>query len=70
MAHPARSYDDHAAPVTIPVPRYAGLDWPGGDDQVAQVPVALILAMRGKCSCQDCCENFMALTRRARLRAV
>jgi hypothetical protein len=72
MAHPshARSYDDNAAPATVPVPRFPGMDWPGGDEEVAQVPVALLLAMRGRCSCHDCCENFVALTRRARLRAV
>lgn len=70
MVHAAHSYDDNAAPVTVPVPRFSGLDWPGGDDEVAQVPVALILAMRGRCSCPDCCDGFVALTRRARLRAV
>jgi len=68
MEH-ARSYEDEV-PMTVPVPRLPGMDWPGGDDQVAQVPVALLLAMRGKCSCQDCCEAFVALVRRSRLRAV
>lgn len=71
MAHRshARSYDDDV-PMTVPVPRFPGMDWPGGDDEVAQVPVALLLAMRGQCSCQDCCEGFVALVRRSRLRAV
>lgn len=66
----ARAYDDNAAPRTVPVPRVPGLEWPGGDDEVAQVPVALLLAMRGQCSCDDCCEGFVALTRRAQLRLV
>ena len=70
MAHLARSYDDNAAPVTVPVPRFPGMDWPGGDENVAQVPVALLLAMRGKCSCPECCDGFVALVRRAQLRVV
>lgn len=70
MPHVARSYDDNAAPRTVQVPRFPGLEWPGPEEEVAQVPVALILAMRGRCSCPDCVDGFVALTRRARLRIV
>ena len=56
-------------PRTVPVPRFPGMDWPG-DDEVAQVPVALILAARGRCSCDPCCEGFVAMMRRLRLKAV
>jgi hypothetical protein len=45
------------------------MDWPG-DDEVAQVPVALILAARGRCSCDSCCEGFVHMMRRMRLKAV
>ena len=62
------AYDDDA-PMTVPVPRFPGMPWPGEGD-VAHVPVSLLLAARGKCSCQDCCERFVALLRRSRLRAV
>jgi hypothetical protein len=55
--------------MTVPVPRFRGMDWPGEDD-VAHVPVALILAGRGRCSCQSCCEGFVHMVRRARLKAV
>ena len=55
--------------MTVPVPRFPGMDWPG-DDQVAQVPAALILAARGRCSCQSCCEGFVRMMRRVRLKAV
>lgn len=71
MARPLHSptYDDAAAPVTVPVRRVPGMQWPG-DGDVAQVPVALLLAARGRCSCDDCCEGFVRLLRRQRLRAV
>jgi hypothetical protein len=70
MSHPARSYDDNAAPRTVPVPRFPGLDWPGPEEEVAQVPVALILAMRGRCSCTECVDGFVSQTRRGRLRVL
>lgn len=54
---------------TVPLPRFAGMDWPG-DDEVAHVPVALLLAARGECSCDACCERFVHLVRRSRLRSV
>jgi hypothetical protein len=55
--------------MTVPVPRFPGMDWPG-DDQVAQIPAALILAARGRCSCQSCCEGFVHMMRRVRMKAV
>jgi hypothetical protein len=55
--------------MTVPVPRFEGMDWPG-DSEVAQVPVALILAARGRCSCDSCCEGFVHMMRRMRLKAV
>jgi hypothetical protein len=61
------SYDDDV-PMTVPVPRFDGMQWPGEGD-VAHIPVTLILAARGRCSCQECCEGFVALLRRSRLRA-
>lgn len=71
MPRPAHapSFDDDATPMTVPVERLPGMDWPG-DDDVIQVPVALLLAARGRCSCDDCCENFVHMLRRTRLRAV
>jgi hypothetical protein len=70
MALPAhRPSTDDQVPVTVPVPRFPGMDWPG-EDEVAQVPVALILAARGRCSCESCCEGFVHMMRRVRLRAV
>ena len=65
----APAYDDEGTPVTVPVERFDGMDWPG-DDEVVHIPVALLLAARGSCSCDDCCENFVHLLRRARLKAV
>jgi hypothetical protein len=56
-------------PVTVPVPRFPGMDWPG-DDEVAHVPVALILAARGRCSCEACCDGFVHMMRRVRMKAV
>jgi hypothetical protein len=72
VAHPAHqstAHDHDDVVLTVPVPRFPGMDWPG-DDEVAHVPVALILAARGRCSCPDCCDGFVALLRRSRLRAV
>jgi hypothetical protein len=60
---------DDELPLTVPVPRFDGMSWPG-DDEVAQVPVALLLAARGRCSCDACCEGFVHMTRRLRLKAV
>jgi hypothetical protein len=54
----------------VPVPRFPGLDWPGPQEEVAQVPVALILAMRGRCSCTECVDGFVSQTRRGRLRVL
>jgi len=65
----APAYDDDAAPMTVPVERIPDMDWPG-EDEVVQVPVALLLAARGRCSCDDCCESFVHMLRRARLKAV
>lgn len=65
----APAYDDDAPPMTVPVTRFPGMQWPG-DDEVVQVPVALLLAARGKCSCQECCEGFVHMLRRARLKPV
>lgn len=71
MALPAHRLSTAAddVPMTVPLPRFAGMDWPG-EDEVAQVPVALILAARGRCSCAACCEGFVHMMRRLRLKAV
>ena len=71
MARTAHRFDEHhdQVPMTVPVPRFEGMPWPGEDD-VAQVPVALLLAARGECSCDGCCEGFLHMVRRARLKAV
>jgi hypothetical protein len=57
------------APVTIPLPRTPDMDWPG-DGDVVQVPAALILASRGRCSCPPCTDGFVRMLARTRLRAV
>jgi len=57
------------APVTVPIPRSEGIDWPGSGE-VAYVPVALILAARGCCSCATCTDGFVRLLARTRLQAV
>jgi hypothetical protein len=57
------------APVTVPVPRAPGVDWPG-DGEVAFVPAALMLAARGRCSCPSCVDGFVHMLRRSRLQAV
>ena len=71
MAHADHRFTTHGddVPMTVPVPRFPGMEWPG-DDEVAQVPVALILAARGECSCDSCCEGFVHMVRRLRLKAV
>ena len=66
--HTFTTHEDDV-PMTVPVPRFPGMDWPG-DDEVAHVPVALILAARGRCSCESCCEGFVHMMRRVRIKAV
>ena len=60
---------ENDTPVTVPIPRVPGVDWPGGGE-VAFVPAALLLAARGRCSCPPCTEGFVHLLRRTRLRTV
>ena len=69
VAHRFSTHDDEL-PLTVPIPRHPGMEWPGDDPDVAHVPVALILAARGQCSCSACCEGFARLIRRSQLRAV
>ena len=57
------------APVTIPLPRTPGMDWPG-DGDVVHVPAALMLAASGRCSCPPCIDGFVHMLARTRLRAV
>lgn len=57
------------APVTIPLQRTPGMDWPG-DAPVVQVPAALMLAARGRCSCDECLDGFVRMVARSRMRAV
>ena len=66
--HRFGAHDDEL-PLTVPIPRFEGMGWPG-EDEVAHVPVALLLASRGECSCDACCEGFVHMTRRLRLKAV
>ena len=68
MAHTLTAIKNDA-PVTVPVPRSPGIDWPGGG-QVAFVPAALLLAARGRCSCESCVDGFVHMMRRAQLQAV
>lgn len=68
MAHALGVIDD-AAPVTVPIPRVEGMDWPG-EGEVAFVPAALMLAAYGRCTCTECTEGFVRLLARRRLRAV
>ncbi|MCU1599725.1 MAG: hypothetical protein JWO22_434 [Frankiales bacterium] len=68
MAHTLTAIKNDA-PVTIPVPRTPDLDWPG-DGTVAHVPAALMLAVRGRCSCDSCVDGFVHMMRRARLKTV
>jgi hypothetical protein len=42
------------APVTIPIQRSPGVNWPG----------------EGRCSCDECVDGFVRLVGRSRLRAV
>ena len=67
MAHLSTITND--APVTVPLPRVPGMDWPG-DEGVAFVPAVLLLAARGRCSCPDCVDGFVGLLRRTQLQAV
>ena len=71
MARTAHRFAPHhdQVPLTVPVPRFEGMEWPGSEE-VAQVPVALLLAARGECSCEGCCERFARLMRKAQLRVV
>jgi hypothetical protein len=71
MARTAHRFAAHhdQVPLTVPLPRFEGMDWPG-DERSAEVPVALLLASRGECSCDGCCEAFVHLVRKARLHAV
>jgi hypothetical protein len=57
------------APVTIPLQRTPDMDWPG-DAPVVHVPAALILAARGRCSCDECLDGFVRLLARSRMRTV
>jgi hypothetical protein len=57
------------APVTIPIQRSPGVNWPG-EGEVAFVPAALMLAARGRCSCDECVDGFVRLMGKSRLRAV
>lgn len=68
MAHTLTAIKNDA-PVTVPVPRTPGMSWPGQGD-VAFVPAALMLAARGRCSCEDCVDGFVHMMRRMRLKAV
>lgn len=68
MAHTLTAIKNDA-PVTVPVPRAPGLDWPG-DGEVAWVPAALMLAVRGRCSCENCVDGFVHMMRRTQLQAV
>ena len=68
MAHTLTAIKNDA-PATIPVPRSPGIDWPGEGD-VAFVPAALLLAARGRCSCDNCVDGFVHMMRRAQLQAV
>jgi hypothetical protein len=60
---------ENDAPRTIPIPRTPEMDWPGSGD-VAFVPAALMLAVRGRCSCPPCTDGFVHMLRRSRLRAI
>jgi hypothetical protein len=57
------------APVTVPIQRSPGLDWPG-DGEMAFVPAALMLAARGRCSCDSCLDGFVRLLAKGRLHAL
>lgn len=71
MARTAHRFAEHhdQVPMTVAVPRFEGMDWPG-DEECAYVPVALLLASRGECSCEGCCEGFARMARKAQLRVV
>jgi hypothetical protein len=55
--------------VTVPLPRTTAPSWPGSGE-VAFVPAALMLAVRGRCSCPNCVDGFVRLLRRTRLHTV
>lgn len=57
------------APVTVPLQRTPEMEWPG-DSPVVHFPAALMLAARGRCSCDDCLDGFVRLLARRRLQAV
>ena len=68
MAHTLTAIKNDA-PVTVPLPRTPGMTWPG-DGPVAMIPAALMLAARGRCSCDSCVDGFVHMMRRAQLQAV
>jgi len=68
MAHTLTAIKNDA-PVTVPLPRTPGIDWPG-EGAVAHVPAALMLAARGRCSCDSCVDGFVHMMRRTRLKTV
>lgn len=46
-------------PVTVPVARTGGASrWPGAG-AVAWVPVELLLASKGRCSCPPCVQSYV-----------
>ena len=59
----------NAAPVTVPLPRTPGMDWPG-EGPVAMVPAALLLSARGRCACDECVDGFVRLLARKRMQLV
>ncbi len=67
--HQHASFDVNAAPVTIPLPRHEAAGWPARGE-VAHVPVTLLLAACGRCSCPACTDGFVRFVAKARLRAV
>lgn len=74
MTHPVEDHrladvEVNAAPMTIPLPRREAAGWPARGE-VAHVPVALLLAASGRCSCHACSANFARVVAKARLRAV
>jgi len=65
---PLPSRDDGALAV-VAVPRALAGGWPG-DGPAAQVPAVLLLAMTGRCCCDDCVDELVRRTRRAGLQLV
>ena len=68
-SHPVAHDLGDGVPVTMPLPRTSHMRW-GGDEDIVQVPAGLLLAVRGRCSCEDCVDGFVNLLRRQRLHAV